>query len=199
MPDTNDNTETTGHEPTHICIEDMDQQTLDALVADKDRLERERDTYLRAAADAENRARTARKDVQESYRQGVTSVARDVVTALDHFDMALAQDMGSGDQDAIVQGMRSIRDELIRALARHGVGVIEPHPGDELNPLQHQVMMDQANDSVPPGHIASMLQVGYTLGDRVIRPAKVIVARTNEANQQRTTDEQNTADDTLQE
>lgn len=159
-----------------LLVEDLDQETLDQIVAERDRLSEDHDRILRAAADAQNRLRTARKDVQESHRQGVTGVARDVITALDSFDVALSQDMSSATVESIVAGVRSIREELIRALGRHGVGLIEAAPGDELDPQRHQAMMEQPTDRVPAGHVLAMVQVGYVLDERVIRPAKVIVA-----------------------
>ncbi len=159
-----------------LRLEDIDQRMLDEIVAERDKLRDENERILRAAADAQNRLRTARKDVQESHRQGVTAVARDVIAGLDSFDLALSQDMSTATVDSIVEGVRSIRDELIRVLNRHGVTLIEAAPGEELDPQRHQAMMEQPTDQFEPGHIVAMVQVGYMLHDRVIRPAKVIVA-----------------------
>ena len=159
-----------------VHLEDIDQAILDDIVAERDHLRAEQDRILRAAADAQNRLRTARKDVQEAHRQGVTAVARDIIGGLDSFDVALMQDMSTSTVESIIDGVRSIRSELIRVLARHGVGLIEATPGEEMNPERHQAMMEQPTGDFEPGQIVSMVQVGYVLNDRVIRPAKVIVA-----------------------
>ncbi len=159
-----------------VRLDEIDQQTLDDIVGERDQLRAEQDRILRGAADAQNRLRTARKDVQESNRQGVTAVARDVIAALDSFDLALSQDMHSATVESIVEGVRSIRGELIRALSYHGVSLIEATPGEELDPQRHQAMMEQPSDEFDGGQVVAMVQVGYKLNDRVIRPAKVIVA-----------------------
>lgn len=159
-----------------LPLEEVDQARLDALVAERDRLADDVARYQRALADAENRARTARKDVEEARKQGVTSVTLDVVTALDHFDLALSHDLASAKVEQVLAGVEQIKGELLRALARHGVGVIEPASGEELDPLRHQAMMRQPAQGVDPGRVVQTMQVGYTLGDRVVRPAKVIVA-----------------------
>ncbi len=159
-----------------VRLDEIDQQTLDDIVGERDHLRAEQDRILRGAADAQNRLRTARKDVQESQRQGVTAVARDVIAALDSFDLALSQDMHSATVESIVEGVRSIRSELIRALSNHGVGLIEATPGAELDPECHQAIMEQPSDEFDGGQVVAMVQVGYKLNDRVIRPAKVIVA-----------------------
>jgi molecular chaperone GrpE len=69
-----------------------------------------------------------------------------------------------------------VRDELAKALEQQGVTQIRPAKGDEFNPLQHEAMMHQAAEGVAPGHIVNVLQPGYAMGEMVIRPAKVIVA-----------------------
>lgn len=146
----------------------MDER--DALLAEKERL-------LRHCADFQNQVLRARKDVAEARKQGVSAVCRDVIGALDHFDVALAQDMGKATVDSIMEGMRAIRGELIRAMSNHGVVVIEPQPGDEFDPSRHEAVMRRpAEGDIPPGHILSLFQVGYMLDEWLIRPAKVVVA-----------------------
>ncbi|MBX3364194.1 MAG: nucleotide exchange factor GrpE [Phycisphaeraceae bacterium] len=153
----------------------MDERN--ALAAERDALAAERDRLLRHCADFQNQMLRARKDVDESRRQAVTAVSRDVIAALDHFDVALTQDLSSATPQSLQDGMKVIRAELIRAMSLHGVGVIEPAPGDEFNPERHEAVMRQpATESVKPGHILALFQVGYQLHDRVIRPAKVVVA-----------------------
>ncbi len=175
--DKDNNTTAEASESQHqFRLEDLSQEQLDELVRERDRLRDERERLLRAAADAENRAKTAHKDVQESYRQGVSAVARDIITGLDSLDMALTQLAGDPAADTVLEGVRSVRDELLRVLARHGINAIRPEAGEELDPHLHQAMMEQQTSDIEPGRIASVAQVGYTLHDRVLRPAKVIVA-----------------------
>jgi molecular chaperone GrpE len=99
---------------------------------------------------------------------------------IDHFDIALTQDPARASAQQIMDGVRVIREELIRALARHGVSMICPAPNDEFQPGRHEAIMQQPAEGVEPGCIAACYQPGYALreGDveRIIRAAKVAVA-----------------------
>ena len=94
---------------------------------------------------------------------------------LDHFDLALAQDVQAVTTEQIVGGVKAIKSELIRVLQSHGVQLISPEQGDEFDPNQHEAVVNQEVEGIDPGHIAMMLQAGYTINDRVVRPAKVAV------------------------
>jgi molecular chaperone GrpE len=79
-----------------------------------------------------------------------------------------------------VGGVRVIRDELMKSLQTHGVGVISPQPGDEFEPGRHEAIMTQPAEGVESGRVVNTFQAGYTLKvsgvERVVRPAKVSVA-----------------------
>lgn len=147
------------------------------------RLSSERDEavtqWKRALADFQNYQRRSLTNEQEAKRQGVTGVLTSVLPVLDHFDLALAQPMPSHSDDSsrkILEGVRAIRAELLRVLENHGVTLIQPRPGDEFDPNRHSAIMQQPGEGVPPGHVSATFQPGYSLGDRVIRSAKVAVA-----------------------
>lgn len=145
-------------------------------------LEAERDeaknTLLRTLADYQNFQRRAYSNEQEAKRQGVTSVLNSVLPVLDHFDLALTQATPDDASRRIMDGVKVIRDELIKALGQHGVTLINPQPNDEFEPAKHSAIMQQEAEGVEPGRVSATFQPGYTLGDRVIRPAKVGVAPT---------------------
>lgn len=131
--------------------------------------------YLRTVADYQNVARRSVKDADEAKYQGMKSVVSSVLTVLDHFDLALNQDVKKVSAEQIVGGVRVIRDELMKALQGHGVELIAPGPNDEFDPNLHQAVTQAQHDDVEPGHIVATLQSGYKLHDRVIRPAMVSV------------------------
>jgi molecular chaperone GrpE len=158
----------------------------------QERVEELNNRYLRVLADYQNSQRRATTNEQEARRQGVQDVARSILTVLDHFDLALNQDPAKTTPEQLVSGVRVIRQELFRALQSHGLGAISPDPGDEFQPARHEAITHQQAPGVKPGHIAATLQTGYTLGDRVIRPAKVAVAPTPEDYEP---DEQESPDD----
>ncbi len=128
------------------------------------------------AADFQNYQRRAAINEREA-RQGATSgVVQSVLPIMDHFDLALGQDPTKATSEQIAGGVRMIRAELMRVLEGYGVSLIEPKPGESFNPGDQQAVMQQPSADVEPGHVVMVLGVGYRLGDRVIRPAKVAVA-----------------------
>lgn len=159
---------------------DQTQALLDQLSGELAAAKAERDDldskWKRALADYQNFQRRAAQNEQEARRQGVTSVLHSVMPVLDHFDLALAQTPGDESARRILDGVTVIRTELLRALELHGVTVISPAPNAEFDPLRHQAVTHLPAEGVEPGRVASTFQVGYALGDRVIRSAKVAVA-----------------------
>jgi molecular chaperone GrpE len=137
--------------------------------------------YLRAAADCQNIARRSLRDAEEARHQGAKSVVLNVLTVLDHFDLALAQDPATATAEQIVSGVRVIRDELMKVLQNHGVELIAAEPNSEFDPNRHQAVTQASAPGIEPGRIVATLKPGYSLGDRVIRPAMVSVAPTENA------------------
>lgn len=135
--------------------------------------------YLRLAADFQNSQRRAIQSEQQAKLQGMTSVTASVLTVLDHFDLALTVDPSKASVTQVIDGVKVIRDELMKTLVNHGVGVITPQPGDTFEPGRHEAVIQQAAEGVGPGLIASCFQAGYTITaggtERVVRPAKVAV------------------------
>lgn len=152
----------------------------DAADARLDDLRRQLDElnskYLRTLADYQNSQRRAAANENEARQQGITGVVRAVLTVMDHFDLALSQDMSRASADQIVQGVRVIRDELTKVLQNQGVSALAPEPNTPFDPMQHEAVMQQPGPGIEPGHVTATLQAGYMLGNRVIRPAKVSVA-----------------------
>ncbi len=132
--------------------------------------------YLRTVADYQNAARRAARDQDEARHQGVKSVVLNVLTVLDHFDLALGQDASKVTAEQMVNGVKVIRDELMKVLQNHGVALVTPEPNEEFDPNRHQAVVQQAAEGIEPGRIVATLQAGYCLGDRIIRPAMVSVA-----------------------
>lgn len=132
--------------------------------------------YLRTLADYHNSQRRASANEREARQQGMGAVIQNVLTVLDHFDLALAQDTSKASAEQIVAGVRVIRDELMKVLQNHGVGVIAPARGDEFDPTRHQAVAQEPAGDLEAGRVVAVMQTGYTLGDRVIRPAMVRVS-----------------------
>lgn len=136
--------------------------------------------YLRTLADYQNSQRRAAQNEQEARLQARSGVVQSVLSVVDHFDLALMQDPAKSTVEQIVNGVRVIRDELLKALQAQGVKLISPVPGADFEPSLHQAIMQQSAEGIQSGKVVATLQAGYTIagssGDRVVRPAKVSVA-----------------------
>lgn len=139
-----------------------------------------RSRSLRVMADYQNYQRRALQNEITARQQGVAAVVLSVVPILDHFDVALSQVPAGAGDGGVLAGLKVIRDELVRALTKHGVVTINPQPNDEFFPGRHEAVMQQPGDGIFPNHIVRTFQSGYLLRDgdveRVLRPAKVVVA-----------------------
>ncbi len=163
-----------------LSIDTSEQEMIDALQGElnalQERLNEAQERWKRAAADLENFRRRAVQSEQEAKRQGAASVLMSIVPVLDNFDMALAVETPDEASRQVMEGVKVIHASLLRALETQGVGLIAPKPGDDFDPNVHEAMMKHAAEGVPPGHISMVMQSGYTLDNRVVRPAKVAVA-----------------------
>ncbi|CAG0951238.1 Protein GrpE [Phycisphaerales bacterium] len=132
---------------------------------------------LRIMADYNNYQRRALQNERLARSDGTADVVKSVVGVIDHFDIALNADLSKATPEQIVDGVKVIREELLKALAQHGVGLINPARGELFQPGRHEAVMQMSAEGVDSGHIVQTFQAGYTLGaDRVLRPAKVAVA-----------------------
>lgn len=131
---------------------------------------------LRALADFQNFQKRAANNEIEARKQGITSVIASLLPVMDNFDLALGQDVSSMNAQQLLGGVKMVRAEMERALAHQGVGLIRPSRGDEFDPAIHEAVARHPDPEVAPGAVIDSFQAGYKLGDRVLRPAKVVVA-----------------------
>tara|TARA_R110002072_G_scaffold42064_20_gene118685 strand:+ start:116346 stop:117059 length:714 start_codon:yes stop_codon:yes gene_type:complete len=138
---------------------------------------------IRATADHQNFQRRASINEREARTGATQGVVQSLIPLLDTFEMALLQDPEKVSAEQVIQGVKMIRDEFLRMLSGYGVSSIDPKVGDEFNPIEHAAMIQQAVEGIEPGHISINMGIGYKLGERVVRPAKVAVvpAQTDEA------------------
>ncbi|OGZ97438.1 MAG: nucleotide exchange factor GrpE [Candidatus Sungbacteria bacterium RIFCSPLOWO2_02_FULL_54_10] len=137
-----------------------------------DRLEKERREYLegwqRAKADFINYKKNEHKRVEELLRFAAGSLVTELLVVLDSFDLALG---GADDR-----GMQLIRAQLEDILRRHGLEPVSAAPGDAFSPERHEAIGEEES-AMPEGTIASVLQKGYMLSGRLIRPARVKISK----------------------
>lgn len=130
---------------------------------------------LRMAADHQNFQRRASGNEREARTSATQGVVQSLIPLLDTFEMALTQDPDKVSAQTVLDGVKMLRDEFMRMLSGYGVTPINPSVGDEFNPAEHAAMMQQSADGIEPGHISMSMGIGFKLGDRVVRPAKVAV------------------------
>lgn len=135
------------------------------------------DKAMRLAAEMENlRKRTAR-DVEEARKYAVTNFARDMLTVQDNLQRALAEmDKDGADVAQLKEGVKLVAEGLTGSFERFGIKKIEAM-GQKLDPQQHQVMMEMPAEGVEPGTVAQVMQEGYMMADRLLRPSMVGVAK----------------------
>jgi molecular chaperone GrpE len=148
------------------------------LAADVARLN---DQLLRALAETENTRRRLEQQAEERGRYAVSAFARDVLAVADNLRRALDSipaDKLAADELAkkLAEGVELTERVLIAALERYGVKRIAAH-GQRFDPHLHQAMMEVETDSAPPGTIVHEMQAGYTIHDRLLRPAMVSIAK----------------------
>jgi molecular chaperone GrpE len=152
---------------------------LEALRARAGELERERDQFLellqRTRADFENYQKRIQRDLQQERRYSAGPLAQELLPALDNLERALAAAEQGGEKTSLVQGVKMVHGQLLDALKRHGITRMEAlhKPFD---PNQHQAVTQQHSADQPPNTVIQVLQPGYMIHDRVLRPASVVVA-----------------------
>ncbi len=141
-----------------------------------------KDRALRAMADADNARKRAARDVADSRKYGATGLARDILTVADNLGRALeAVPDVSREEDENLFNLRTGVDmtlkEMLQALERHGVKKVTPETGERFDHHRHQAMFEVPTGELAPGAVAQVVQDGYVIHDRLLRPALVGVAR----------------------
>jgi len=148
------------------------------LAAARAELEEQKDRLIRLQADFDNLRKRALKERQEAHQYGHENLVKDLLGTVDNLDRAIehASQSDGGDFQSMLQGVELVRRELLGALAKHGVNEVQAEEV-AFDPNVHEAMAQVENDSVPPGTVIEVLQKGYQLRDRLIRPARVVVSK----------------------
>lgn len=159
-------------EITEAAAEADEAGALRAEVADlKDRL-------LRALADAENIRKRGERDRRDAELYGATRFARDLLSVHDNFERALGNvtDGVRAAAPGLIEGIELTQRDLLNAFAKHRITRIDPQPGDRFDPKLHQAMFEAPVPGTKAGDIIQVMNVGFMIGDRLLRPAQVGVS-----------------------
>jgi molecular chaperone GrpE len=154
---------------------DLDEQRQAAEEATSDELARIEDRYRRALADLDNYRKRSAREVERRLVEATDSMILDWLDVVDSVERAMRMEPEGPCQD----GLRAVMQQMDAVLRRHGVTRIGT-PGDQFDPQRHDAIATRAGEDVPDHTVVDVQRSGFALGDRVIRPAQVVVARAGE-------------------
>lgn len=137
--------------------------------------EQQRDELLRTLADYENSRKRASRDLELERKFAHAKLAMDLLPSLDNLERAVEAARGSGEGSALVKGVQATQQMLLDVLKRHGVTPIEAL-GQPFDPNLHQAVSMAPSKEYPPNTVAHVLQSGFMIHDRILRPASVVIA-----------------------
>jgi molecular chaperone GrpE len=141
-----------------------------------------KDRLLRTLAEMENLRRRSEREVADARLYGIANFARDVLGVADNMRRALdaagteLRDGGDDKTRALIDGVELTERELLKVMEKYGVKRLEPQ-GEKFDPNFHQAMFELPDPNATPGTVVQVLQAGYKIGERVLRPAMVGVAK----------------------
>ncbi len=175
--------------PAEADVQDMFEDADEAAQAESEALEAARaeaadfrDRYMRLAADMDNLRRRTEREVKDAKSYSVAGFARDMLAVSDNLRRALdaiPADVRAGADaglSTLIEGVELTERSMLSALERHGVRKLEPE-GQKFDPNFHQAMFEIPNPDVPHNTVVQVVQAGFTIGERVLRPAMVGVAK----------------------
>lgn len=134
------------------------------------------DLVLRTKADAENLVRRAERNAESSAKFAIEKLCNELLEVMDGLDQGLQLQLESDEAKKVSEGMALTQRKLLSVLEKFGVHAVEAE-NQPFNPDLHEAMVAQENDTVAPNTVLMVLQKGYTLHGRLLRPSRVIVSR----------------------
>lgn len=162
------------------------QQQIQALLDLNEKLQNEHAEMQKqcvyAAAEVENVRKRANKEKEDGIRYAITKFARELLSVADNLQRALGtinvqSDDPQSSHNAIVEGIKLVEKEFVTTLEKHGIHKVETSIGDEPNPELHEILSEADDQNVEAGRICMIIQDGYMITDRLLRPALVIVRK----------------------
>jgi molecular chaperone GrpE len=172
-----ENVESSGAGTDPQAGEQAEEAAEDVVARLQEELEAARDAALRSQADAQNVKRRAEKDVEKARKFALEQFTRDLLPVVDNLERAL--EAASGDDEAIkpiAEGVELTLKSFLDAMKKFNIEVVDPQ-GEPFDPNLHQAMSMVENNDVEPNSVIAVMQKGYTLNGRLVRPAMVMVSK----------------------
>lgn len=159
--------------------ESLEQQ----LAAAKEQAEKHKEDFLLASAEAENIRKRAQNEIVSARKFAIEKFASELLSVRDSLDLAIAAEIDGVDNEAAGEAIEKMHEGLALTLKqfdavfeKFGISVIEPK-GEKFNPDHHQAMAAVESKDMAPNHVVDVMQKGYLLNDRLLRPAMVVVSK----------------------
>jgi molecular chaperone GrpE len=143
----------------------------------QEQIEEHKDGWLRTRADFDNYKKRIQRDAARSYQDAMASVIKVFLNAADDLERALKNRPQGNEIESWISGIELIHQKLITQMKNLGVERMDVNPGDEFDPNIHEAITQEDHEKFKEGQIIDMVQPGYRISDRIIRPAMVRVAR----------------------
>ena len=154
-----------------------ESKALDNEISEADQIKELEDKLLRSAAEIENIRKRAEKERAEAYKIGISIFVRDFIPVLDNLQRALGSIKTSEEinYDSFVEGITATEKDITALLEKHGIQQINPI-NEKFDPLFHEALFEAPSDEHESGFVTQVIDLGYALDKRLIRPAKVGVS-----------------------
>jgi molecular chaperone GrpE len=146
-----------------------------ALAEAEERANAVRDQYLRALADLDNVRKRAQREIESAHKYGLEKFAQELLPVMDSLHLAV-QNAATADAASLAAGQEATLRLLAKAFEKLGITELNP-VGEPFNPEEHEAMMTQESSTAEPNSVLQVIQRGYGLNGRLLRPARVIVAK----------------------
>lgn len=170
-------------------VEDRVAQLESELEQARQKADENWEKFVRASAEADNIRRRAERDLQQAHKFGLEKFASDLLAVKDSLEMGLKAAEDSTDVAQLREGSELTLKMLAQAFERHAISELNP-VGEKFDPARHEAMAMQPSAEQPPNTVLEVIQKGYQLKDRLLRPAMVLVAKAPEEGQGTKIDEQ---------
>jgi len=169
-----------GAEPTAVLPETAAQlvemeRLQQALIQAEERAKNHWEQYLRAVADVENVRKRAQKDIEAAHRYGIDKLAAELLPVRDSLELAV-ENADKADAAQLAAGSHATLKLLARAFDKLNITELNPL-GEPFDPAKHEAMLAQPSNTAEPNSVLQVVQRGYELNGRLLRPARVIVAK----------------------
>jgi molecular chaperone GrpE len=146
-----------------------------ALAAAEESARTQRDLYMRALAEADNARKRAQKDIESAHRYALEGFVNEILPVRDGLELAVRQG-AQADAKTLLSGQEATLKLMDRALEKFSIKTLDP-VGEKFDPSQHEAVLMQPSNTAEPNSVLQVVQTGYELKGRLLRPARVIVAK----------------------